>query len=326
MHDCWALHPHRSKNHLSPADVMSLVGKGLGLALVGQLLGLLVCVMMLPHVAVVVMAVDASIIISIANVAAIVMACVGLYLLVFDLHYVLSVCAALSLAYWCSALWVGWTLSAFVGGCMIVVAATMRRSWLLFPKFTVACDGQRVKFVFDLVEKLENILPQIKLAFGLNAGAFALFMPTTVDDPDPEFARIDRPPVDGMVYNVQLTGMLCRDCKSIRRCLSLSSIRAFVASSLLFSLCGWCILGVPWGLSVLGAPQSSRVLLTKLSPRPPQQQQQRPFKMVQQHVPHWSPPNFLISALVLVACPWSRHTKSSPSPLAPRIVLFTNSS
>jgi hypothetical protein len=41
------------------------------------------------------------------------------------------------------------------------------------------------------------------------------------------------------------------------------------------------------------------------------------------HVPHSSPPNVLISSLVLVACPRSRHTKSSPSPVAPRIVLFT---
>jgi hypothetical protein len=63
------------------------------------------------------MAVDASIITSIANVPPVVMACVGLYLLAFDLHYVLSVCAALSLAYWCSALWVGWTLVRWQWAC-----------------------------------------------------------------------------------------------------------------------------------------------------------------------------------------------------------------
>jgi hypothetical protein len=136
-HDWWALHPHRSKNHLSAADVMSLVGKGLGLVVVGQLLGLLVCVKMLPHVAVVAMAVDASIITSIANVPTVVMVCVGLYLLAFDLHFALPVCAALSLAYWCSALWVGWSLSLIVGGGLVAVAVAMRRSWLLFPRETL---------------------------------------------------------------------------------------------------------------------------------------------------------------------------------------------
>jgi hypothetical protein len=72
------------------------------------------------------MAVDASIITSIANVPPVVMACVGLYLLAFDLHYVLSVCAALSLAYWCSALWVGWTLSKFAGSGLVPRACARR--------------------------------------------------------------------------------------------------------------------------------------------------------------------------------------------------------
>jgi len=63
----------------------------------------------------------------------VVMACVGLYLLAFDLHFALPVCAALSLAYWCSALWVGWSLSLIVGGGLVAVAVAMRRSWLLFP-------------------------------------------------------------------------------------------------------------------------------------------------------------------------------------------------
>ena len=153
-HDWWALHPHRSKNHLSAADVMSLVGKGLGLVVVGQLLGLLVCVKMLPHVAVVAMAVDASIITSIANVPAVVMACVGLYLLAFDLHFALPVCAALSLAYWCSALFVGWSLSLIVGGGLVTVAVAMRWSWLLFPEERI-----KITVIYDSKEKIMRVLP-----------------------------------------------------------------------------------------------------------------------------------------------------------------------
>jgi hypothetical protein len=134
MHDWWALHPHRSKNHLSPTDVI-LVSKGLDLVVVGQLLGLLVCIKMLPHVAVV-EAVHASMITPIANVAAVVMTCVGLYMLAFDLHFALPLCAALSLAYWCSALWIGLTMSTVAGVALAIVAVAMRRSVMLFPRET----------------------------------------------------------------------------------------------------------------------------------------------------------------------------------------------
>ena len=135
----WPLHTHRSKNHPTVTDVVSLVCKGLGLVVVVPFLVVLVCVKMLPHVAVAVMAAPAIIITFLADVAAVVMGCIGLHLLAVDLHFALPMCVSLSLVYWCSAVRIWLTMSPFAGCGLVLFAMAMRQSWLLFP---VPTDGK----------------------------------------------------------------------------------------------------------------------------------------------------------------------------------------
>jgi hypothetical protein len=88
-----------------------------------------------PHVLVLITTVNAamaSFFFSIANVVALFTVCVGLIMLVANWHFGLLVCAALSLAYWCSALWIGWTMSPLGCVALVLVAVAMRRSVLLF--------------------------------------------------------------------------------------------------------------------------------------------------------------------------------------------------
>jgi hypothetical protein len=76
--------------------------------------------------------------VGIVNVATIFTSNVGLFMLVTDKHYGFSLCAPLSIAYWGSALWIGWMLSPYVSGVLFVVAVVMRRSWLLFPSISIS--------------------------------------------------------------------------------------------------------------------------------------------------------------------------------------------
>lgn len=172
----WPLHTHRSKNDPTVTDVISLVCKGLGLVVVVRFLEVLVCVKMLPHVAVVVLASHTSMIASIANVAAVVMACVGLFLLVIDLHFTLPICATLSLTYWCSAVWIGLTLSLIAGCGLVSIAAAIRWSWLLFPKMQVEVvfpeTEESVKFDYDEDTTLEELYRLIPEAFFENPTDF----------------------------------------------------------------------------------------------------------------------------------------------------------
>jgi hypothetical protein len=88
-----------------------------------------------PHALILIATVNAAIasfFFSIANVAALFTASVGLIMLVANWHFGLLECAALSLAYWCSSLWIGWTMSPLVGVALAVLAVAMRRSVLLF--------------------------------------------------------------------------------------------------------------------------------------------------------------------------------------------------
>jgi hypothetical protein len=89
-----------------------------------------------PHVIILIATVNstiASLFLPVANVAALFTACVGLIMLVANWHFRVPLCAAMSLAYWCSALWIGCSMSG-LGGCGLVeVAVAMRRSMLLFP-------------------------------------------------------------------------------------------------------------------------------------------------------------------------------------------------
>ena len=99
-----------------------------------------------PHVFILIVTVTAavaSLFFAIANVAALFTACVGLIMLVANWHFGLLVCAALSLPYWCSALWIGWTMSPLVGVALGVLAVAMRRSFLLFSKkITIVYNGR----------------------------------------------------------------------------------------------------------------------------------------------------------------------------------------
>jgi hypothetical protein len=119
------------------------------------------------------------------------MACVGLYLLAFDLHFALPVCAALSLAYWCSALWVGWSLSLIVCGGLVAVAVAMRQSWLLFEnvKVFVTYNDRRKAFLVgarDTVEELEKV---VALYFKLQGEGDLLISFTDGDGDDVVLSR-----------------------------------------------------------------------------------------------------------------------------------------
>jgi len=95
-----------------------------------------------PHVLILIATVNAamaSLFISIGHIAALFAACVGLIMLAANWHFVLLECAAMSLAYWCSALWIGWTMWPLVGVSLVVVAVTMRWSLLLFPSLSKSC-------------------------------------------------------------------------------------------------------------------------------------------------------------------------------------------
>ncbi len=135
------LHVQRSKICVTATDVMSLVGKGLGLVVVARLLVLLVRVKTLTEVAVTLMAVCAGIVTFVASIAAAFVAGVGLSLLARNVHFALPVCAVLSLAYWCSALWIGWSTSPIVGVALVAVAVARRRTVLLFPKAESGAAG-----------------------------------------------------------------------------------------------------------------------------------------------------------------------------------------
>ena len=92
-----------------------------------------------PHVLVLIATVNAAIacfFFSITNVTALFTACVGLIILLANRHFRMPLCAAMSLVYWCSALWIGRTISLRVGVALAVVAVAMRRSLLLFPEGT----------------------------------------------------------------------------------------------------------------------------------------------------------------------------------------------
>jgi hypothetical protein len=90
-----------------------------------------------PHVLILIATVNAAIaclFFSITNVTALFTACVGLIILLANWHFRVPLCAAMSLVYWCSALWIGCSMSG-LGGCgLIEVAVAMRRSMLLFPE------------------------------------------------------------------------------------------------------------------------------------------------------------------------------------------------
>jgi hypothetical protein len=57
----------------------------------------------------------------------------SVFLLATDQHFPVPICVMMSLAYWRSALWIAWGVSLVVGGTLIVVAITLRRSIVLFP-------------------------------------------------------------------------------------------------------------------------------------------------------------------------------------------------
>jgi hypothetical protein len=92
-----------------------------------------------PHLLILIATVNAAIaclFFSITNVTALFTACVGLIILLANRHFRVPLCAAMSLVYWCSALWIGRTISLRVGVALAVVAVAMRRSLLLFPEGT----------------------------------------------------------------------------------------------------------------------------------------------------------------------------------------------
>jgi hypothetical protein len=140
-----------------------------------------------PYVLVLIATVNAamaSFFFSIANIAALFTACVGLIMLVANWHFGLLVCAALSLAYWCSALWIGWTMSPLVGVALAVLAVAMRMSFLLFLdiKVIVTYNGERRFFkVGDdcTIGKFEEVVAR---SFGGLEGE--LFFSVTDDDGD----------------------------------------------------------------------------------------------------------------------------------------------
>jgi len=110
----------------------------------------------LPHVLILITTVNAaiaSLFFSVANVAALFTACVGLIMLVVNWHFRVPLCAAMSLAYWCSALRIWWTMSSFCGCGLVVVAVGMRRSGLLFPSFEALLQNA-VQRLDELNEKL----------------------------------------------------------------------------------------------------------------------------------------------------------------------------
>jgi len=68
----------------------------------------------------------------IVDVAAVLTACAGLFLLAFNIHFKLEMCIAVSLAYWCSTLWIGHAMSTLAGSALVVVAVAKRRAVILF--------------------------------------------------------------------------------------------------------------------------------------------------------------------------------------------------
>lgn len=77
----------------------------------------------------------------VVDAAAIITSCVGVFLLACRRHFWRPMCYTLSMAYWCSALWIAWTCSAVVGVGLGVAAVAIRRSLLLFPEWTPATTG-----------------------------------------------------------------------------------------------------------------------------------------------------------------------------------------
>lgn len=84
-----------------------------------------VCIKTMPSVTVAALGVH--------DVVALMAACGGVLLLVIDVHFALALCAALSLAYWCSSLWIVWASSPIVGGLLLLIGVSKRQSVLLFP-------------------------------------------------------------------------------------------------------------------------------------------------------------------------------------------------
>ena len=108
-----------------------------------------------PHVLILIATVTAavaSLFFAIAHIAALFVACVGLVMLVVNWHFGLRVCVAMSLAYWCSALWIGWTMSPLGGVALGVIAVTVRCSVVLFP-FTVKMKDCERSESFEADEK-----------------------------------------------------------------------------------------------------------------------------------------------------------------------------
>jgi hypothetical protein len=57
----------------------------------------------------------------------------SVFLLATDQHFPVPICVMLSLTCWSSALWIAWGVSLFVGGTLMVLVITLRRSIVLFP-------------------------------------------------------------------------------------------------------------------------------------------------------------------------------------------------
>jgi hypothetical protein len=132
-----------------------------------------------PHALILIATVNAAIASlssSVANVAALFTASVGLIMLVANWHFGLLECAALSLAYWCSALWIGWTISPVGGIALGIVAVVMRRSVLLFSKkitilYYCEAEGRDVSNSWLWSKSIELLKEQARQFFSLPQGS-----------------------------------------------------------------------------------------------------------------------------------------------------------
>jgi hypothetical protein len=164
-----------------------------------------------PHVLIVVATVNAamaSLFFSVANVAALFAACVGLIMLAANWHFVLLECAAMSLAYWCSALWIGWTMWPLVGVSLAVLAVAMRWSFLLFPDIKVYVTYNLVRRPFRVgddctIGKFEEDVARSFRVLG------ELFFSVTDDDGDDVELSRSLKLTAGAEYNLRVAVGAC---------------------------------------------------------------------------------------------------------------------
>ena len=107
----------------------------------------------------------------VVDAAAIITSCVGMFLLASRRHFWRPMCDMLSVAYWCSALWIAWSISPLVGSGLCTFAVAKRRSWLLYAKIVifVVYDGSEPRAIeVDDTKTVSGFSRSIGNRFGIS--------------------------------------------------------------------------------------------------------------------------------------------------------------